>query len=559
MLRENPNPPPPPPPIPKSRYPLFFILLVLPVLLMGSVSLLWSYRDLTAAALSQRRGLAHLAALTLKERFDRLSDVGVSLAARVQFRRSVSEGRWSEALHVMREVPERFPYVHRIILADLRGVLRTDLPAIPGAIGLKVGHRNWHRVPIATGKPHVSELYIRTVEPRYAVVAVSVPVEDEARRQIGVVMFQIKADVLFEWSREIQMGDSGSIYFTDPKGSVAGDPPAASAAGVIPDFSSVPVVRKVLRGEAGAELAQDGGETTLVTYEPVPGYGWGVVARQPAARAFAARDRQLRRMAAFYVLILLFHCALAYRLIYELGERRKGEEIIGALNRDLEAFCYSVSHDLKAPLRGIDGFSKILREEHLPNIGAEGARLLEMIGVNVRRMGRLIDDLLDFSRLGRKSLESGVVDMGALVNAAVVRLRAQEPQRAVVVEVKPLPRARGDEALLQQAVDNLVSNAWKFTGRKPGARIEIGTLQRPEGPIYYVADNGAGFDMRYYGKLFGVFQRLHGPDEFEGSGVGLALVERIITRHGGRIWAEGRPGEGATFYFTLPVLKGRPI
>jgi PAS domain S-box-containing protein len=225
-------------------------------------------------------------------------------------------------------------------------------------------------------------------------------------------------------------------------------------------------------------------------------------------------------------------------------------------NLELDAFSYSVSHDLRSPLRAIDGFSEILQEEYAPRLDAEGQRLLGVICNSARQMGKLIDDLLAFSRLGRKGLETTPVDMEALADSVVSQLKALEPERAIVIERGMLPAARGDIALLQQAVANLVSNALKFTRRKPDARVEIGSKKEAGGCVYYVADNGAGFDMQYSKKLFGVFQRLHGADEFEGTGIGLALVQRIITRHGGRVWAEGKLGEGATFYFTLPDSGG---
>ncbi|MBI3553023.1 MAG: hypothetical protein HY077_10960 [Elusimicrobia bacterium] len=234
-----------------------------------------------------------------------------------------------------------------------------------------------------------------------------------------------------------------------------------------------------------------------------------------------------------------------------IGEARLVEEVKKA-NSELESFSYSVSHDLRAPLRAIDGFSKILQEDYAPALDAEGRRLLGTVCANARQMGRLIDDLLAFSRLGRKALEKTSVDMEALADSVVGQLRTAEPRRSIAVERKPLPGAHADAALLQQVMTNLVSNAFKFTSQKPEARVEIGFAEG----AFFVKDNGAGFDMKYSKKLFGVFSRLHRADEFEGTGVGLALVHRIVSRHGGRVWADARPGEGATFYFTLPDSAG---
>lgn len=221
-------------------------------------------------------------------------------------------------------------------------------------------------------------------------------------------------------------------------------------------------------------------------------------------------------------------------------------------NRELESFSYSVSHDLRVPLRAIDGFAQILREEHADKLDAEGQRLLSVVRDSAAKMGRLIDDILDFTRAGRFEMKRAQVDMTALAQAAIGEIGAAYGERRLRVEIKDMPGAFGDRAMLQRVWANLLDNAVKFTGPKPAAAIEAGGRVEAGENIYYVQDNGVGFDMRHVDKLFGVFQRLHGLEEFPGTGIGLAIVKRIVTRHDGRVWAEGRSGEGATFYFALP-------
>ena len=226
-----------------------------------------------------------------------------------------------------------------------------------------------------------------------------------------------------------------------------------------------------------------------------------------------------------------------------------------AANRELEAFSYSVSHDLRAPLRHIDGFADLLRESHGPQLGEEGARYLAVITDSVRQMGRLIDDLLAFSRMARAEMREGRVDMGALAAAVSRELGRQAPQRDVDWQIPPLPEVRGDEAMLRQVWVNLLGNALKYTGKRARAKIEV-RCQAADGELEFsVHDNGAGFEQRYADKLFGVFQRLHHSEEFEGTGVGLASVRRIVARHGGRTWAHGRIDEGAAIFFTLPLAQ----
>lgn len=223
-------------------------------------------------------------------------------------------------------------------------------------------------------------------------------------------------------------------------------------------------------------------------------------------------------------------------------------------NRDLDGFSYSVSHDLRAPLRAIGGFAKILVEDHAERLGEEGRRVTEVIRRNTERMGHLIDDLLAFSRLGRQPLQHSDVDMTSLARSVATEL--VDPERAIELRIGDLPRAWGDGNLLRQVWFNLISNAIKYTRPRERATIEIEGKMDHGASVYTVRDNGVGFDERYVDKLFGVFQRLHGASEFEGTGVGLALVQRIVRRHDGWVRAEGKVGEGATFTFALHGKEG---
>jgi len=221
-------------------------------------------------------------------------------------------------------------------------------------------------------------------------------------------------------------------------------------------------------------------------------------------------------------------------------------------NKELESFSYSVSHDLRAPVRAIGGFSKMLWDMHADQLDAEAKRKLGIIQSETQRMGNLIDDLLAFSRLGRKEMQRSDLDMQDMVRNVYERLHSQHQGPEVEFRLDSLPRACGDRALLEQVWANLLSNALKFSAKQEKPLIEVSAICDDKEHTYIVRDNGAGFDPQYQSKLFGVFQRLHRTDEFAGTGVGLALVHRIVTRHGGRIWANSKPNEGATFYFTLP-------
>ncbi len=234
-----------------------------------------------------------------------------------------------------------------------------------------------------------------------------------------------------------------------------------------------------------------------------------------------------------------------------LVEQRTAE--LETAYKELEAFSYSVSHDLRTPLRAIDGFSRLLLQEHGQQLDDEGRRLLRVVREGTAKMSQLIDDILAFSRMGRVEMSMAEVDMQALVQAVFQELVAAAPGREARLAVGPLPPARGDRAMLRQVLANLLGNALKFTRARAPALIQVAGEIEGEQRLYHVKDNGVGFDMRYADKLFGVFQRLHVAGEFEGTGIGLALVKRIVARHGGRVWAEARQGEGATFHFALPA------
>jgi two-component system sensor histidine kinase/response regulator len=233
-------------------------------------------------------------------------------------------------------------------------------------------------------------------------------------------------------------------------------------------------------------------------------------------------------------------------------EQSRSEELAAAY-QDLESFSYSVSHDLRAPLRTIDGFAQSLEDDFAGQLGEDGKRLLDTIRNGTRKMDQLIVALLEFSRVGRGRLSVDRIDMTALAGAAATEMRVMYTGPEPLIEIADLPAIEGDAGVIRQVWCNLIGNALKYSAKRAAPRVTISGRIEDRDAIYQVADNGAGFDMRYADKLFGVFQRLHGAEEFAGTGVGLAIVQRIIVRHGGRIWAQGAPDAGACFQFALPI------
>lgn len=284
--------------------------------------------------------------------------------------------------------------------------------------------------------------------------------------------------------------------------------------------------------------------------------GHGTIDTAVEAMRAGALDYILKPFKLSMVLPVLARALTIRKLRLENAalERRVRERTdeLEAANKELEAFSYSVSHDLRAPLRAMSGFSHILVEDYAAQMPAEAQHLLDNVCKSARRMEQLIEDLLQFSRMSRQPLSKRSLKVSTLVREVIGELRKEQPNRNIEVQVCELPDCCGDPSLLRQVFVNLLSNAFKFTLHREKAWIQVGHQQMGAEAVYFVRDNGAGFDMHYAEKLFGVFQRFHSSGEFEGTGVGLSIAQRIVQRHNGRIWAEAQADKGASFYFTLP-------
>jgi two-component system sensor kinase len=300
--------------------------------------------------------------------------------------------------------------------------------------------------------------------------------------------------------------------------------------------------KEMIRARSGPEILLDIHSKAfkeIVLNEPAASIG---------AMAVRANELLLNGMMAF---------AVNYQQMNDFLEQK--ERRLEEANRELEAFAYSVSHDLRAPLRAVEGFSRILLEDCRDRLDEESRRCALVIRNETEKMGKLIEALLELSRMGRQEMNLTDIDMSGLAKSVFEGIKETAPGREVFFRIGDLPHARGDRVLLRQVFENLIGNAVKFSQRRQQAVIEVGGHSGAGEDVFYVKDNGAGFDMKYSEKLFGTFQRLHSEDEFDGTGVGLAIVKRIIERHNGRVWARGKVNEGATFCFTLPACPRAPF
>ena len=328
----------------------------------------------------------------------------------------------------------------------------------------------------------------------------------------------------------------------------------------------------VARGQEGvAEGFDYRGVSVLAALRRIPGSPWFLVAKIDQEEIYAPILMETR-LIAILVAVLVLGVAVSVGFLWRgqhLQEQRRSEGEIKRLNEDLErravklervnkeleAFSYSVSHDLRTPLLGIHGLSGILLDKYSLNLDEKGKDFLRLIRKETQYMLQLIDDLMAFSRFERQALELSPIDMVELARTVADELKTMMPEQGLNVAIGTLPSARGDSTMIHQVFCNLLSNAIKFTKPREAGFIEVGSITGEHDNTYYVKDNGIGFDMQYAAKLFEVFQRLHSADKFEGTGVGLAIVQRIVERHGGRVWAEGKVNEGAIFYFTLPKVE----
>ena len=487
-----------------------------------------------------------------------------------------------------------------------------------------VSYAGWYKRLMATGQTVMSNLRISLATQRPTVI-LAVPVRAPGGQIIGIWAGALKLE---ELSRIGRAGSGGAPsqhygYITDNRGLIIAHQTKPKYVTEQTDFSSVPPVRAALAGQQGTMqfINPIEGIEKLGAYTSLPNAGWAVVYVVATRAAFEPIESLTQRVVLASGGLALLLCAIGFGVVRRIvrpldqltgaartigtgdftsriqvktgdeierladefnrmaaslaekdGQLRQRADQLEAANKELEAFSYSVSHDLRAPIRAIDGFSRILLDEYVSTLSPDAQRYLQLVRSNTQQMGHLVDDLLTFSRLSRQALRRDTVDPVALVRQSLEELRAEQEGRQVKILVGELPTCEGDPALLKQVWINLLSNALKFTRKREVAVIEIGSariedcklqiadlpsvagqsaISNLQSAIYFVRDNGVGFDMQYAHKLFGVFQRLHRAEEYEGTGVGLAIVQRIIHRHGGRVWAEAEVEKGASIYFTI--------
>ncbi len=485
-------------------------------------------------------------------------------------------------------------------------------PAGPAsAMGQNFSMRDWYQGAARTGAAYISTAYVSADQGSPLVVAIADQVKADGRYApkgtvVGILVVGYYLTAMQRLFSDFARNQGVSVTVTDQMGVVVAQSDAVPTK-LVQDKSAG--VTAALNGKNTLVRVTIGGEDQFASYSPVATVGWTTVTSVPVSVALADASRLRTYMIAITIILLALLAAAKVILYLVFRDRQavnlsltgansglsesvaartaeletsnrqlvgRTAELVGrsaeleasnqqlegrtaeleASNRELEAFGYSVSHDLRSPLRSIDGFSRLVLEENQSELSTEGTRRLGLIRAGAQQMGILIDDLLSFSRLGRVELKKRRVFTADIVKEVISELKQENPDRQIDFIVQDLPPCLADPVLLRQVFRNLLGNAVKFSRTRPDARIEVGSdagtdTAKAGMVMYYVKDNGVGFDMQFSDKLFGVFQRLHRMEDFPGTGVGLALVRRIVERHGGKVWAKGAADAGATFYLTL--------
>lgn len=549
------------------KYAFLWLLLTIPILAATSFSYVKLRESLTSLTLARREALALLSSSTIKERMDRLTDLGKSFASRVVFRELIAAEKWDEAILKLKTIPDEFPIFDHLFLTDPAGTVMADLPSEPEWRERSVADHDWYRDVSRDWRPHASDAYERISARRLNVLDLAVPIKRDDGEILGILVLQIPLSGIRKWTEEIDAGSNGFIYLTDRSGTLLAHPGYDTLFGRT-NFSQVPPILKARRKHSGVGLALNpvDQKKELSAFAHVPDYDWVIVVAEPAETAFQERDKTLRNVTTVFGVSFILMAVLASLFVRFLSKCQSAELTVKQLNlslnnsvlnldtanKEMEAFSYSVSHDLKAPLRSMQGFGAALLESYGDKLDETGRKYAQLIVKAGKRMHQIIEAQLQLARVSRHELAFERVDLSGIARDVVEGLSRATPERNVDIVIDDNLSCVGDKALLTMALENLIGNAWKYTSKTPQARIELGKSAQDGGePVFFVRDNGAGFDAAYAHKLFVPFQRLHAESEFTGSGIGLAIVQRIILRHGGRIWAEGSPEQGATFSFTL--------
>ena len=545
-------------------------LLMGPVALFGGFTLRTSLEDLNERSDRERQDTAALAATLVARTISGRGEQLRALSRRVDFHDALARKDEARLSDIFSSIVVGVPDVATAGVLDPAGNVIARYPFDASAVGLALADRDFYAGAMQSDGIFIGDAVTSRIDPTLSLVTLSYALR-ESNVVRGIAILSIRPTSLVADLQAALDAPGRELLLVDHRSATI------ASTGQRAMLSSVNVP-----AGAGQGLASFDGAQRAYVGAPIAGAEWTLYVLDDPARIYAAQRTLVTELGGPLAISIVVAGLLAALLASgwllltrgrqrlaaaNVQQRELNAEVRGlntalehsvselrALNDELGAFAYSVSHDLRAPLRSIDGFSQILLEDKGPALGDDGRDHLERVRAAATRMGALIDDMLLLSRLTRDEMKLESVDVTALARGVVDELRAREPQRSVEFESNGATPAQGDARLVRIALTNLLGNSWKFTRARVPAHISFGAETRDGESVFFVKDDGVGFDMRYADKLFGAFQRLHSTTEFEGTGIGLATVQRIVHRHGGRVWAESVVGKGTTVYFTLPSV-----
>jgi signal transduction histidine kinase len=520
-------------------------------------------RSLTIKSLLQQTGQAANLAATVIE--DKLKDSQASLQSLAQdpsLTDTWISGNLPKITARLQEAHELKRDTALWAIYDTKGILRASAPAAESQAP-NFADSPWFKQVAQNHRIYISGVSSREAPPERSFVTVASPIM-KGDQFSGVLAVKYDLNTIKTWLAGMSLGATKWISVVDQNGFIV-VAPARDSYSSVRDVSGRENVKKVIAGQDGTEFIWQDGKQLLTSRHPISSLGWGVLVEIPVEEIDKFNWRSegpLFWVASIFVLLALAIGTVGMLLYSRLREGRAHIAELNAelsvriaelesRNKELEAFSYSVSHDVRAPLRHIAGFSQLLLEECQNLITPDGREYLQEIQHSTRRLQQLVEDLLRFSKLGAQGMKLQVTNLNDVVGEVVSSIGPELAGRKVTFDVSPLPSAECDRALIKQVFLNLIANAVKFTATRENAVINIGEYHQGGESVMYVRDNGVGFDMKHADRLFEPFHRLHSQEQFEGTGIGLAMVQRIIMKHHGRIWAESESDHGASFFFSL--------
>ncbi len=530
------------------------LALAIPTLLLSGLINLILGREMEERSIAVNNMEVSIAARAVQEHFDGLMRYTESFATRKKFSEFVEQRDAANARPHLQALVEQNLKVDRVILTDPKGVLWCDYPPDPSVMGKDFSQRDWFQGASKTRKVYVSEIYQRAALGSPYVVAIASAVQNSQQQTTGYLVVQHRIESLTSWLRQIDPAAHIELLLADHHDRLA----AGFERGKT--FTLPPALREEFTKQRGFLRAPSPiqGELCLISYSRIEPIDWTILSTRPIAalqkpiRQFQHATFALASICFIVILVLAFRFLDAMRS-FQLMLRQKNEELAN-VNAELEQFAYVASHDLQEPLRAISGCTQMLADRLGDKLDSAGKDLVLHTNEGCVRMQTLISDLLQYARITTRGLPFTPTATDQLVEEALSNLSVAIAESHAVVSKDVLPTVMGDASQLRQVFQNLISNAIKYHGNR-APQVQIGAIQREGEWEFSVRDNGIGIEPQYFDRIFVIFQRLHTRDEYTGTGIGLALVKKIIERHGGRIWVESVPGQESTFRFTLPERK----